>query len=313
MRLHLSAMKIINLDKSLWQWLLLLFLALVWGSSFILMKRGLESYSNTQVAALRILIAYLALLPITIKGLKNIKGKYWIYLTIAGLLGSAIPAFLFPLAQTQISSSLTGMLNSLVPLFTVVVGLIAFGMKLRIKRFSGVLLGLVGAVGLISVQGLNFGDGHLEYALLVVLATLCYAINVNFIKKFLGPINSVDITAFGFFFTGPIAGLYLFTTDFTTVLTEDPTAKLNLFYIAILAIFGTALAVILFNVLIKKVSPIYASSVTYIIPIFALIWGFLDGEEILMMHIVWISVILSGVYLVNRENLKLKKKVNSTQ
>lgn len=313
MRLHLPPMKIIDLNKSLWQWLLLLFLALIWGSSFILMKRGLESYSSNQVAALRIVIAYLALLPIIIKGFKNIKGKYWWYLLIAGLLGSAIPAFLFPLAQTHISSSMTGMLNSLVPLFTVIIGLIAFGMKLRIKRFSGVLLGLVGAIGLLSVKGLNFGEGHLEYALLVVIATICYATNVNFIKKYLEPINSIDITAFGFFFTGPIAGFYLFTTDFSSILVEDPAAKINLIYIAILAIFGTALAVILFNVLIKKVSAVYASSVTYIIPIFALLWGFLDGEEILFMHIVWISVILSGVYVVNRENLKLKKKVNPIQ
>ncbi|MBR9830692.1 DMT family transporter [bacterium] len=301
-------MKILNLDKPIIQWLLLLLLAFVWGSSFILMKRGLETFSNFQVASLRIAIAYFFLLPIAIKNLRKIKGKYWGYLLIAGLLGNGIPAFLFTTAQTQISSSLTGMLNSLVPLFTVLVGLIGFGLKLRIKRFAGVLLGLVGAIGLLSVQGLNFGDSNLAYALLVVLATICYATNINFIKTYLGPINSIDITAFGFFFLGPPVILYLFMSDFYHIMQSDPEATTNLFYIALLSVFGTALAVILFNILIKKVSAVYASSVTYIIPIFALMWGFIDGEVIKGMHILWISVILSGIYIVNRENLKLNRK-----
>ena len=301
-------MKFFDLDKPAIQWLLLLLLAFVWGSSFILMKRGLESFNNLQVASLRIVIAYLFLLPVAIKNIRKIKGKYWGYLIIAGLLGNGIPAFLFTTAQTEISSSLTGMLNSLVPLFTVLVGLIGFGLKLRIRRFAGVLLGLAGAIGLLSVQGFDVGNGNQAYVLLVVLATICYATNINFIKTYLGPINSMDITAFGFFFLGPPTLIYLFMSDFSTILKTDPAAYQNLFYIALLSIFGTALAVILFNILIKKVSAIYASSVTYIIPVFALMWGFIDGEVIKGMHILWITIILSGIYIVNRENLKLSKK-----
>lgn len=303
-------MKLFDLDKPLTQWILLLLLAFVWGSSFILMKRGLESFNNLQVASLRIVIAYLFLLPIAIKNIRKIKGKYWGYLVIAGLLGNGIPAFLFTTAQTEISSSLTGMLNSLVPLFTVLVGLVGFGLTLRIKRFAGVLLGLVGAIGLLSVQGFDVGNGNQAYALLVVLATICYATNINFIKTYLGPINSIDITAFGFFFLGPPTAIYLFMSDFAVVLKTDPAAYQNLFYIALLSIFGTALAVILFNILIKKVSAVYASSVTYIIPVFALMWGFIDGEVIKSMHIFWITIILSGIYIVNRENLKVSKKQN---
>ncbi len=301
-------MKFFDLNKPAIQWLLLLLLAFVWGSSFILMKRGLESFNNLQVASLRIVIAYLFLLPIALKNIRKIKGKYWGYLLIAGLLGNGIPAFLFTTAQTEISSSLTGMLNSLVPLFTVLVGLIGFGLTLRIKRFAGVLLGLAGAIGLLSVQGFDVGNGNQTYALLVVLATICYATNINFIKTYLGPINSIDITSFGFFFLGPPTLIYLLMSDFTEILKTDPEAYQNLFYIALLSIFGTALAVILFNILIKKVSAIYASSVTYIIPVFALMWGFIDGEVIKPMHIVWISVILSGIYIVNRENLKISRK-----
>jgi drug/metabolite transporter (DMT)-like permease len=278
-------MKFFDLNKPAIQWLLLLLLAFVWGSSFILMKRGLESFNNLQVASLRIVIAYLFLLPIALKNIRKIKGKYWGYLLIAGLLGNGIPAFLFTTAQTEISSSLTGMLNSLVPLFTVLVGLIGFGLTLRVKRFAGVLLGLAGAIGLLSVQGFDVGDGNQAYALLVILATICYATNINFIKTYLGPINSIDITSFGFFFLGPPTLIYLLMSDFNDILTNDPNAFQNLFYIALLSIFGTALAVILFNILIKKVSAVYASSVTYIIPVFALMWGFIDGEVIKPMHI----------------------------
>jgi drug/metabolite transporter (DMT)-like permease len=306
-------MKFFDLNKPAIQWLLLLLLAFVWGSSFILMKRGLESFNNLQVASLRIVIAYLFLLPIALKNIRKIKGKYWGYLLIAGLLGNGIPAFLFTTAQTEISSSLTGMLNSLVPLFTVLVGLIGFGLTLRVKRFAGVLLGLAGAIGLLSVQGFDVGDGNQAYALLVILATICYATNINFIKTYLGPINSIDITSFGFFFLGPPTLIYLLMSDFNDILTNDPNAFQNLFYIALLSIFGTALAVILFNILIKKVSAVYASSVTYIIPVFALMWGFIDGEVIKPMHIFWISIILSGIYIVNRENLKISKKLKKQE
>jgi len=292
-----------NLDKPLVQWTLLIFLAFIWGSSFILMKKGLTSFSWDQVASLRIIISAIFLSPILLRNFKQIKKNQWWRILIGGLLGSGIPAYLFPLAQTQISSSLTGMLNSLVPLFTVVIGLLFFNLGFRLMKMLGVVLGLIGALGLVFSSGnQNFDEGNLAYASLVILATIMYATNINFIKTFLTEVGAINITSFGFLFTAPIAAVHLFSTNFITVLTTDETATLNLFYISLLAIFGTAIAVILFNMLIKKVSAVFSSSVTYIIPVFAIFWGLIDGENIQLMQFICVGIILTGIYIVNKNN-----------
>ena len=299
-----------NLDKPIIQWTLLLFLAFVWGSSFILMKKGLVSFSWGQVASLRIVISSIFLSPILFRNFKKIKRNQWLPICIAGFLGSGIPAYLFPLAQTQISSSLTGMLNSLVPLFTVVIGLLFFQLGFRWMKFAGVLLGLLGAIGLIFSSGnLSMGEGNLAYAGLVVLATIMYATNINFIKTFLLEVGAINITSFGFLFTGPLAATHLLSTDFFDILRTDELAGLNLFYIVLLAIFGTAIAVILFNMLIKKVSAVFSSSVTYIIPVFAIFWGLLDGESIEFLQFICIGVILTGIYIVNKDNQLERKEL----
>lgn len=301
-----------NLDKPVVQWTLLIFLAFIWGSSFILMKKGLISFSWDQVASLRIVISAVFLSPILVRNFKQIKSNQWWRICIAGLLGSGIPAYLFPLAQTQISSSLTGMLNSLVPLFTVVIGLLFFRLGFRWMKIMGVVLGLIGALGLIFSSGsMNVSEGNLAYAALVVLATVMYATNINFIKTFLTEVGAINITSFGFLFTVPFAAAHLFNTDFLEILTTDDSAALNLFYIALLAIFGTAIAVILFNMLIKKVSAVFSSSVTYIIPVFAIFWGLLDGENIQTLQFVCIGIILTGIYIVNKDNqLERKELIN---
>lgn len=293
----------LNLNKPSVQWVLLLFLAFIWGSSFILMKKGLISYRSDQVASLRILISFLFLSPVIVRNFKNIKRHQWWRVFVAGLLGSGIPAFLFPLAQTHINSSLAGMLNSLVPLFTVVIGILFFKLGFRWLKIIGVVIGLVGAIGLLaSTQSISATNTEIIYGSLVVLSTICYAVNINFIKRFLAEVSSLNITSFGFLLIGPLAGGYLFTTDFMEITMTKADAPKHLFYIALLAIFGTALAVILFNMLIKKVSAVFSSSVTYIIPIFAIFWGFIDGEQILKSQLLFIGVILTGVYIVNRDN-----------
>ena len=298
----------IQLDKAHWQWIFLIFLAFIWGSSFILMKKGLESYDNYQVASLRIFISFLFLSPIIFKNFKKIKYNQRLKVFLAGLLGSGIPALLFTTAQTQISSSLSGMLNSLVPLFTVIIGVSFFGLKLKRLKAIGVSIGLIGAIGLLSSAGdLSFNNNTILYGGLVVIATICYAINVNFIKTYLADVSSLNITSFGFLLIGPYSGIYLFNKDFIEILDSESTAKVNLFYIALLSIFGTAIAVIFFNMLIKKVSAVFASSVTYIIPVFAIFWGFIDGENILISQVLFIAVILTGIYITNLDN-KLEKK-----
>ncbi|MDE5418702.1 DMT family transporter [Labilibaculum sp. DW002] len=289
-----------NWKKPWFQFTILLILAFVWGSSFILMKIGLKSFTNDQAAGIRMLLASLVLLPYSIKNLKYLKKKDLKSLLVAGFIGSFIPAFLFTKAQTQIDSALAGMLNSMTPIFTLVIGMIFYKTKLKWLQVSGLVLGLFGAIGLItSGQDLSFGNIN-SYALLIVLATVFYGININVVKARLSHLSGVQITSLAFFFTGPAALIYLLTTDFQPVL-ASPNWHIHFLALCALGIIGTAFAMLLMNSLIRHISAVYASSVTYIIPVFAIFWGVLDGEKINILHITCMVLILLGVYLINRK------------
>lgn len=264
------------------------------------MKRGMKVYSHNEVAALRIVISFLFLLPFLFKYIHKVKKDRWKYLAIVGVFGSGIPAFLFTLAETGITSSLAGMLNSLTPFFTLILGVIIFKVPAVKGKFLGVFIGLIGAFGLIMSNGFDIENTPFVYALLVVIATLCYAISVNTIKKYLGEINSIAITAISFLIIGIPAIIYLFFTDFVATTQTNPEATTALGYVAILAVIGTALSIIIFNQLIKYTSAVFASTVTYLIPIFAIFWGVIDGEEINFIQIVSIFIILVGIYFVNK-------------
>jgi drug/metabolite transporter (DMT)-like permease len=290
---------IIFMEKSIKNYLILIFLAIIWGSSFILMKRGLEVYSYTQVAALRLFIAFLSLLPFIFRAFKKVAKKHWGPIIITAFLGNGIPAFLFTKAQTHLDSSFVGILNSLTPLFTLLLAIYFFKSRPTKTNILGIIIGLTGAFMLSSsnldgVFAINF------YTILVVLATLFYAISVNVIRKYLADLDAISISALAFLFIGPASGIYVFSSDFMPFLNTDRGIS-ALLYIAILAVIGTSLAVVIFNKLIKDSSAIFASSVTYLIPIVAIFWGVLDGENILFWHIFGTAIILCGVYLVNKK------------
>lgn len=285
-------------------WIILIALALTWGSSFILMKRGMDVYSSDEVAALRIFIAFLFLVPLSFWHVKKSLLKHWKSFLGMGMLGNFIPAFLFTKAETGISSSLTGMLNSLTPLFTLLLGVILFKTKTKLINAVGILIGFIGAIGLLTVGKSEDMNNNLLFGFYVVLATICYALSVNIIKKDLGEVNSVTATVWALLFIGPPAGIYLFGfTHFTEKLGSHPLALNSLGYVCILAVFGTALSVIIFNVLIRNTNALFASSVTYLIPVVAMGWGVFDGEDVQMLHFVWIGLILLGVYLVNKKGV----------
>jgi drug/metabolite transporter (DMT)-like permease len=304
LNLILNLMTAYNLKNKFWQWAVLLFLAFIWGSSFILMKKGLRSYSHDQVAAMRIFISFLAFLPFGIKNLKKITKDNIFSLILVGFIGSAIPAFLFTKAQTQLDSSLAGMLNSMTPFFTLIIGLLFYNSKARLINTLGIFLGLIGALGLITfTAGSDNLFGNINYyGLFIVVATICYGINVNQVKYKIKDMNGLELTSLAFMFVGPFAGVYLLFTDFSFALSTND-YMLNLGYIAILAVVGTMIALAIFNSLIQYTSALFGSSVTYIIPVFAIMWGLFDGEKISVLHFFWISLIFIGVYLVN-----LKKK-----
>jgi drug/metabolite transporter (DMT)-like permease len=288
-------------DKRVVNGFILMILALVWGSSFILMKRGLMTFTGAQVGAIRIFVAFLFMLPLAYRHLKKEHLQHWKAFLGMGACGNLIPAFLFATAETGISSALTGMLNSLTPLFTIITGLLFYKTKARWQSVAGVLTGLVGAIGLIASGPSSGPSSQMLYSLLVVAATILYAFSVNIIGTHLRNVNAVTATVWALMLTGPVAGAYLFSTDFIHILRTNPEALKALGFVCLLGIFGTALSVIVFNILIRNSNPVFASSVTYLIPVVAMFWGFSDGEAITWMHILCMFIILAGVWLVNRK------------
>lgn len=283
-------------------WIILIVLSLVWGSSFILMKQGLVAFTSDEVAALRIAIAFVFLSPFLIKHYKNIDFKRDLKgLLLMGVFGNFIPAFLFTKAETEISSSLTGMLNALTPLFTIVLGALLFKQKIKNFQLIGVAVSLVGAVFLLGFNNSESSKNGI-YSLLVVAATFSYAISVNGIKKYLSHVNSVAASVWSFTIIGPLAIVYLFVnTDFIMHLTQHPQGYVSLGYVSILAIAGTALAIIAFNTLIKQAGTVFSASCTYLIPIVAVGWGLLDGEIITAVQFLAVGIIILGVWLINKK------------
>ncbi len=285
-------------------WLILAGLTLVWGSSFILMKKGLESFSGKEVGLMRISMAFLFLLPLAVQRLRKVEKKYFLLFAISGTIGNLLPALLFAISETRIDSALAGTLDSLAPLFTLIFGLAFFGQKTRWFNVTGVFIGLLGAVGLI----LSSSHGKLEldffYASLVVLATILYGINVNFINYYFKEINALDLTILIFFVIGLPALTYtLFFTPVVHKLATHPETWTSFGYIALLAVVGSGLSLMGYNHLIKITTPLFASSVTYLIPAVAIMWGVLAGEKLSPAFFLWFLVILTGVFLVNAKSL----------
>lgn len=292
-----------DLSKRHWQWMLLIILAFVWGSSFILMKKALITFTDEQVAAFRMFVAFAVLIPYILPNLKHLKGKAILAFMAVGLFGNGIPAFLFAKAQTVVDSALAGMLNSLVPLFTLLLGLVFFNIKVRWLQAAGVTLGLVGALVLIfsSTGGINGSGENWAYSLLIVAASFCYAISVNVIKQHLHGYGAAAITGLALLFVGPITGVYVFGfTDFTDRLV-DTQAWTHLGYLVVLAVVGTALAVLLFNKLISQTTALFASAVTYLIPGVAIFWGVLDGESIGWLEVLGVGIILLGIRMIREK------------
>ena len=290
-------------------WILLFILAFIWGSSFILIKKGLIGLAPEEVGSLRIVAASLFLLPSAIKRFKYAERSKLIYFLSVGLLGSLVPAFLFAIAQTQLESAITGVLNGLVPIFTILIALFIFGQKQTPKVYLGVIIGFIGTAILITAGEGNTLSGINAFALLVVLATICYASNLNLIKQKLNDVHAVTVTSVSLLLVGPFAIIYLFGfTEFWPKLMEVEGTGIATFYISLLGVMGTAIALIIFNKVLQMTDALFASSVTYIIPVFAVMWGVIDGEHLYALHYVGMLAVGLGVYIANRNRMGHKKK-----
>jgi len=293
------------------QWITLILLSIVWGSSFIYMKRGMIAFSTMEVAALRVFIAGLAFTPIVLAKLKrHALGANW-FVYLSGFLGNLIPAFLFTKAVSGMSTGVVGVMNALTPLFALLVGYFWLKTKVSIYNIIGIIIGIIGTYTLL-VPDLEMDiTNALEFSGYVVLATLCYGINVNLIKKKLQEVPAIVITSYSLSFSALLTGIFLFIeTDFIHHLQTEKMAMYSLGYTAILGLLCTAGALYVFNELLKSTSPIFAASCTYIIPVFALLFGILDGEPLFFNHIVGTGVILLGVYLVNSKKSFFSKNIN---
>lgn len=280
-------------------WVLFVSLALIWGSSFILMKRGLTSFDYSQIGALRISLAFLFTLVIAFPHFKYLNKSNWFPLFLVGIFGNGLPYILFPLAVTKLDSSVVGILNSMVPLFTLIIGLIWFKLTVKWMSVVGIVLGFLGALWLL-VPDLKIEPEKLMYGAYPIIATVCYAISINVINSKLKGLKPLSITLLSLVFVGVPAIIYLSFTDFYTIMQTDELAWRNFGYVAILGVVGSSLAIIIFNYLIKNTGSLFAASTTYAIPVVALMWGIYDGEEIGVQHAVGMATILVGVYLVNK-------------
>ena len=275
-------------------------LSLIWGTSFILIKKGLVVFAADELGALRIVIACLSLLPFAILNLRKIEPQRWKFIAASGLLGNLLPAFLFAYAETRLASGLAGVLNSLTALFTLLIGAMFFRQSITWMRLLGIVIGIAGTAMLIFSGSGSAGLDNKFYGLYIVVATICYGGSANIIKFRLQGIKPVVMSSLALLTVGPVAAVYLFTTGAIYKLQTVPGAWEALLYIAILAVFSTAIGLILLNKLIHVSTPLFASSSNYLIPVVALGWGVLDGEHIYAWHYMGMAVILLGVFVVNR-------------
>ncbi|MGB0146836.1 MAG: DMT family transporter [Flavobacteriaceae bacterium] len=292
------------------KWVYLLLLSLIWGTSFILIKKGLIGLTQIQLGSLRIVMTSIILFSVGMPALKEIKRPQWTWIGLSALFGTFFPAFLFAFAQKHIDSAVASILNSFTPLATAILGYTVFRIYTTKRQILGVLIGLVGSIMLILAgTKINPQQNH-WYGILVLIASVGYALNVNIIKKYLKDLSPMAIATGNFVLIVLPALLILIATGYFSQVWTMPKVQVSTGYIAILALFGTALAKILFNKMIQISSPVFASSVTYTMPVVAVMWGVFDGERFGWHQVLSAGIVLLGVYLAHQSKKSSRSKAN---
>jgi drug/metabolite transporter (DMT)-like permease len=280
-------------------WLIFILLCMIWGSSFILMKRSAESLSGWQIGAIRIFSAGVVFLPFAVFHLFKIPAKKLPFVVLSGALGNLFPAFLFAIAIEKIDSSMEGILNSLTPLFVIVIGLLFFKDKIQNKKIAGVLVGLIGLL-ILSLSKSSLTNNDLGYTLLILLATVFYGLNVNLVSHYLKGVNPMQMATVSLAIMGIPAGIVAWQQNVFSIAQYDEAARWPIAASVLLGVVGSAIATALFYLLIKRAGGLFASLVTYGIPVISIIWGILDGENVTAIQFGCLGIILSGVYLANK-------------
>lgn len=291
-----------NADKE--KWLLLIILSIIWGSSFILIKKSLEHFNPFQVGSLRVLIAGIILMPIAISNYKLFPKKHLKWLILAAFTGNFIPMFLFPIAETEVSSSIAGIINSMMPIFVIIVGALVWKFETTKKQIIGTLVSFSG-VCILAFGGGDSGAFKLIPILLLLLATLCYALSTTTVKSKLMEVSSTVLSAFIFSFVLFFPSLIALTsTGFFSEFSFSKDNLLGLMFVSILSIFGTGLAMMMNYRLLKVSSPLFASTVTLVMPIVAIVWGIIDGEKLTYIQFIGAGIIIGGLIFLRTNQKK---------
>ena len=294
------------MNLSVRKWGTLVILSLIWGSSYILIKKGLTGLTPVQLGSLRVIITTLLIAPIGYQKIKHIPREKMKWVALSAFVGSFLPAYLFAFAETEISSSITAVMVSLTPLFTLLISVIVFGEELLKKQVFGVLIGFMGIIVLINNELIS-SSYNILYVMFIVLAAFCYAINANVLKYKLPNIPALGIVFMSFLFMFIPAFIVLSFSNFPfSDFTSDPLIMESFIYIIILALFGTAIAKVLYIKLLAISTPVFSVSTTYLMPVVAIFWGLLDGEDFKLIQFVGTSIILLGVYLVTKKKVPKK-------
>ena len=294
------------MSLSLKKWGTLVILSLIWGSSYILIKKGLTGLTPIQLGSLRVIVTTIIIAPIGYQKIKHIPRQKMKWVALSAFVGSFFPAYLFAFAETEISSSITAVIVSLTPLFTLLISVFVFGEELLKKQVFGVLIGFTGIIVLINNEKLSSSFNFI-YVMFIVLAAFCYAINANVLKYKLSNIPALGIVFMSFLFMFIPAFIILCFSDFPfSDFTSDPLIIESIIYIVILALFGTAIAKVLYIKLLAISTPVFSVSTTYLMPVVAIFWGLLDGEEFKLTQFTGTAIILLGVYLVTKKKAPKK-------
>jgi len=297
-------------NLNLRKWGTLIILSVIWGSSYILIKKGLTGLTPVQLGSLRVIITTLLIAPIGYNKIKHIPKNKMKWVAISAFVGSFFPAYLFAFAETEISSSVTAVMVSLTPLFTLLISVIIFGEELLKKQVIGVIIGFLGIIVLINNELLS-SSFNILYVMCIVLAAFCYAVNANLLKYKLPNIPALGIVFMSFLFMFIPAFIVLFFSNFPfSDFTSNPLILESIVYIVILALFGTAVAKVMYIKLLAISTPVFSVSTTYLMPVVAIFWGLLDGEEFKLTQFIGTSIILIGVYLVTKKKAPIKGASN---
>ncbi len=291
-----------TVTKNIKHWVLFCLLSLIWGSSFVLMKIGLDNHlSAYQVASLRIVAAGLVLLPVAMPQMRRIRASRLLLIFVSGAMGSLIPAYLFCIAEEQIDSSLAGTLNGLTPIFVILTGVLFFKLQPPVQKIWGILVAVAGSFLLLLGKYHLHESGNLAYAALVIFATILYGLNVNIVATYLKDESSFHLAAIALVLNAIPAAIVLFITGYFNLAFDNRGILLATGAASLLGIAGTAVATIIFYVLVKTAGGIFASMVTYAIPVVAIVWGVIYGEAFTLQEAGCLLVMLTGVYLANRK------------